>query len=222
MSVERFLPRRWWTRSALVAVAVAVVAIPAGWASNTFIDVPTSSPHHEDVNAILFAGITGGCGPGLYCPADPVRRDQMATFLRRGLGRTVITGTAADLTLTGTFQDITTSTITTGGAPGHSGVVLATGDFSAFATAGALGDAVAVEFRIVKDGGGQSSDGVTTVYPAAVMSTASASKTWYFSVATGVNETFRLQARVAAAMAGDATDVSARGRSLTLLYVPFG
>lgn len=222
MLIERFVPRGWWTRGALVVVALVAVAIPTGWASNTFNDVPTSSPHHDDINAILFAGITGGCGPGLYCPADPVRRDQMATFLRRSLGRTVIAGTQADMTLTGTFQDIASSTITTGGTPGHSGVVLATGDFSAVATAGALGDAVAVEFRIVKNGGGQSSDGVTTVYPAAATSASSVSKTWSFTVGTGVNETFRLQARVAAAMAGDASDVSARGRSLTLVYIPFG
>ena len=26
-------------------------------------------------------GITGGCGPGVYCPQNPVRRDQMAVFL---------------------------------------------------------------------------------------------------------------------------------------------
>lgn len=223
MSVERFVPRGWWARGALVAVAFASVAVPAGWATNTFGDVPTSSPHHDDVNRILYAGITGGCGPGLYCPADPVRRDQMASFLSRGLGRTVIAGTQADLTLTGSFQDIATSTITTGGTPGYTGIVLATGDFSPVAAAATLDDSALVEFRIVKDGGGQSSVGVTTLHPATVVvSAAAASKTWYFPVATGTNETFRLQARLAGSVAGDATDVSARGRSLTLLYVPFG
>ena len=29
-------------------------------------------------------GITGGCGGGNFCPANPVRRDQMAVFLLKG------------------------------------------------------------------------------------------------------------------------------------------
>jgi len=214
-------PRRLGRRLALAAIALSAIAVPAAWANHQFSDVPTGSVHHLDISAIAGAAITGGCAPGLYCPAEPVRRDQMASFLRRGLGRAVVAGTMADVTLTGSFQDIESASITTGGATGGAGVVLATGDFSAFASAGALGDAAAVEFRLVQDAGGQSSVGVTTLYPAAVVSTASASKTWLFTVDTGVNETFHLQARLAAAFAGDFTDVSARVRSLTLLYVPF-
>jgi hypothetical protein len=30
--------------------------------------------------------ITLGCGPGLYCPANPVTREQMAAFMIRSLG----------------------------------------------------------------------------------------------------------------------------------------
>ncbi len=38
------------------------------------------------IEAIAAAGITLGCNPEgtLYCPAEPVRRDQMASFLARG------------------------------------------------------------------------------------------------------------------------------------------
>ncbi len=216
------LLRRRWRPLALGAVVIAMIVAPAAWANHQFSDVTTASPHHEDISAIASARITGGCGPGLYCPADPVRRDQMASFLRRGLGRTTIAGTMADVTLTGSFQSVQTTSITTGGTTGGTGVVLATGDFTAFAGAGALGDAAVVEFRLVQDGGGQSSLGLTTLYPAVVVSTASASKTWFFPADTGVNETFHLQARLVAAMAGDFTDVSARSRTLTLLYVPFG
>ncbi len=56
-------------------------------ASNTaalsveFADVPASSPFHDDIIAIATEGVTGGCGGGNYCPASPVRRDQMAVFL---------------------------------------------------------------------------------------------------------------------------------------------
>ena len=215
------LPRRW-RPLALGAVVLAAIAVPTAWASHQFTDVPPTSPHHEDISAILGPGITGGCAPGLYCPDAPVRRDQMATFLRRGLGRATIAGQQAEVILTGSFQNVATSGITTGGATGGTGVVLATGNFSAFAAAGALGDAAAVEFRIVREGGGQSGIGQTTIYPAAVASTSSASKTWFFVVGTGTNQFFHLQARIVAAMAGDATDVSARFGTLTLLYVPFG
>lgn len=50
-----------------------------------FVDVPANNPHAADIDAIAAASITLGCGGGSYCPLDPVRRDQMASFLRRGL-----------------------------------------------------------------------------------------------------------------------------------------
>ena len=46
-----------------------------------FSDVPCSSGFAPWIEALFAAGITGGCGPGLYCPQNPVRRDQMAPFL---------------------------------------------------------------------------------------------------------------------------------------------
>jgi len=70
-----------------VIVLVSCVAVSVAQAFDLFADVPASSPHHNDVNALARAGITGGCAPGLYCPGDVVRRDQMASFLRRGFGR---------------------------------------------------------------------------------------------------------------------------------------
>ena len=42
---------------------------------------------HEDAsNRVATAGITRGCGGLDFCPFEPVRRDQMASFLGRGLG----------------------------------------------------------------------------------------------------------------------------------------
>ena len=43
--------------------------------------MPASSPFHADIITIATEGITSGCGGGNYCPASPVRRDQMAVFL---------------------------------------------------------------------------------------------------------------------------------------------
>lgn len=42
--------------------------------------------HSGSINAIAAAGITLGCDAGRYCPADPVRRDEMASFLARAFG----------------------------------------------------------------------------------------------------------------------------------------
>jgi hypothetical protein len=87
----RIEPPAWSRRRKRVTVAAAVVAavalVPLAWASDFFGDVPASNPHHDDVGAIAGAGITTGCGPGAYCPEQAVRRDQMASFMRRGFGR---------------------------------------------------------------------------------------------------------------------------------------
>jgi hypothetical protein len=52
-------------------------------AQHNFADVGTGT-HAQDIGAIAAAGITTGCGAGLYCPFDWVTREQMATFLARG------------------------------------------------------------------------------------------------------------------------------------------
>jgi subtilisin family serine protease len=41
----------------------------------------------DDIERLAFAGITDGCTPGRYCPAQPVTRGQMATFLSRAIDR---------------------------------------------------------------------------------------------------------------------------------------
>ncbi len=49
--------------------------------SGDFPDVPCTSPFAPWIEALADAGITGGCGGGNYCPANPVTRQQMAVFL---------------------------------------------------------------------------------------------------------------------------------------------
>jgi hypothetical protein len=46
-----------------------------------FPDVPCSSPFAAWVQELVARGITSGCGGGLYCPTNPVTREQMAVFL---------------------------------------------------------------------------------------------------------------------------------------------
>ncbi len=79
------LPRRRSTRLLAGAVVLAALFAPTTLANHLFTDVPAASPHHNDVTIINRAGITGGCGPGLYCPTQFVQRDQMASFVARTL-----------------------------------------------------------------------------------------------------------------------------------------
>lgn len=58
-----------------------------GSAPNVFTD-DEGNTHEANINRIAAAGITTGCGSGLYCPATTVRRDAMASFLARSVGLT--------------------------------------------------------------------------------------------------------------------------------------
>ena len=53
-----------------------------------FTDVVAGSTHAAAIDDVAAAGITVGCNPEgtLFCPADLVTREQMATFLARALG----------------------------------------------------------------------------------------------------------------------------------------
>lgn len=50
-----------------------------------FADVPPNGTHAGNVGAIAAAGVTAGCRTNQYCPADPVMRDQMASFIHRAV-----------------------------------------------------------------------------------------------------------------------------------------
>jgi hypothetical protein len=65
----------WWKRSVSPAPFTA-----------TFTDVPPVDPGFQYIEALVAAGITGGCGGGQYCPNNPVTRRQMAVFLAKALG----------------------------------------------------------------------------------------------------------------------------------------
>ncbi len=50
-----------------------------------FTDVPCTSGFSPWINELVAENITGGCGTGIYCPADPVKRQQMAVLLLKTL-----------------------------------------------------------------------------------------------------------------------------------------
>ncbi|MGQ0848702.1 MAG: PQQ-dependent sugar dehydrogenase [Actinomycetota bacterium] len=78
----------------LASPAVAQTLPPGG----TFVD-DDGNLHEAAIEAIAAAGITSGCGTGLYCPSQAVTRAEMAVFLIRALGESPIAHR-------GTFPDV--------------------------------------------------------------------------------------------------------------------
>lgn len=84
---RRHLSRK---RLGVLLVAIALAAPAVVLANHRFSDVPTANSFHGQIDTLANAGITVGCNPPTnthYCPADPVRRDQMAAFIIRSAGR---------------------------------------------------------------------------------------------------------------------------------------
>lgn len=82
----RFCPDDPVTRGQMAAFLRRALEgrIRAG-APQAFSDVGGSS-FAADIAWLSATGITKGCGAGLFCPDDPVTREQMASFLARALG----------------------------------------------------------------------------------------------------------------------------------------
>jgi hypothetical protein len=60
----------WWSFTAL---------------PQSFTDVPTTHWAWPWIERLYAAGITTGCGAGIYCPDQPTLRSEMAVFLLRGI-----------------------------------------------------------------------------------------------------------------------------------------
>jgi hypothetical protein len=84
------IARRAAALAATLIVAASLLAVQPRAvlaADPTFTDIG-ASPFQTEIEFLVDAGITQGCNPPantMYCPTDPVRRDQMASFLGRGL-----------------------------------------------------------------------------------------------------------------------------------------
>jgi hypothetical protein len=75
--------REQMTLALAQALAINPPACVAG--QEMFNDVPASSPFCPWIEELSRRGITGGCAPGLFCPGDPVTRQQMAVFIVRAM-----------------------------------------------------------------------------------------------------------------------------------------
>ena len=80
-ATDRFCPTTTVNREQMASFIARVLALPAP-ERDWFAD-DEGSGHEDDINRIADAGITLGCGGGMYCPSAAVNREQMATFLRR-------------------------------------------------------------------------------------------------------------------------------------------
>ena len=81
---HRYCPTANVTRAQMAIFLVRALGLP-----------PSTGDHFADddgmtgesqINSLYEAGVTGGCGPGKFCPKSPVTRAQMAAFLKRALG----------------------------------------------------------------------------------------------------------------------------------------
>jgi hypothetical protein len=76
----------------LLLLTIALLNLPAiAVATHVFTDVPDNATHAAGIHYIADAGITAGCTPTEYCPADSLTRAQMGTFLHRASGNSATT-----------------------------------------------------------------------------------------------------------------------------------
>jgi glucose/arabinose dehydrogenase len=80
---NKYCPDSNVTRGQMAAFLARALALPP--TATDYFDDDNASAFEGDINRLAAAGITGGCATRRFCPGDPVRRDQMASFLSRAL-----------------------------------------------------------------------------------------------------------------------------------------
>ena len=78
---RRFCPTAAVTRAQMAMFLDRALGLPNG--TTDYFDDDDGKTGEVSINALAASGITGGCGPRLYCPTRAVTREQMAAFLYR-------------------------------------------------------------------------------------------------------------------------------------------
>ena len=78
-----FCPSQPVTRAQMATFLVRALELPE--AGRDYFGDDEGSVHEDAINGLAAAGVTVGCGEGVFCPSQPVTRAQMATFLVRAL-----------------------------------------------------------------------------------------------------------------------------------------
>ena len=81
---DRFCPGDPLTRAQMAVILARALPGLAPPTQDHFSD-DDGAVSETAINALAANGIIDGCGPGRFCPDDPVRRDQAATLLARAL-----------------------------------------------------------------------------------------------------------------------------------------
>ena len=114
---SRYCPAGTVRRDEMASFLARALDLPL-LSSGPFTDIG-GNIHAGAINAIAAAGITLGCDADRYCPADSVRRDEMASFLARAFSLSSAPSPFAD-----TFGNVHESNI---GAIAAAGVTLGCG-----------------------------------------------------------------------------------------------
>jgi parallel beta-helix repeat protein len=100
----KFCPRDSITREQMAAFLHRALEGKVATGSTTQFRDTSSSIFEDDIRWLSATGITKGCEDDMFCPKDPVTREQMAGFLRRALEDKLSVGSPID------FSDTSRST----------------------------------------------------------------------------------------------------------------
>jgi hypothetical protein len=81
--VREYCPKASVKRDQMASFLVRAFKLPP--AVTDYFNDDEGNLHELQINALARSGITGGCGPGRYCPTNVVTRGQMTAFLHRAL-----------------------------------------------------------------------------------------------------------------------------------------
>ena len=210
-------------------VVLVLLLIPAMVAANhQFGDVNTGASYHDEVESLVGAGITSGCGGGNYCPGSAVSRGQMAQFMVRGLG-VAASGYGELAAADAEAFYVATVAIRTGGLPGGTGYLTVDADLSVLDLSASCpcGVIFSIEETTTFDPGPVGTMGTSPIVSGG--SAASGSVSWVFEVPTGTDVEFGLWASIfndEPVALGEGTN-GGKGStiltgSITAEYSPFG
>jgi S-layer homology domain len=80
----RYCPNEVVSRGQMASFLARALDLPA--ATKDYFRDDNGSVHESNIDRLAKAGLTSGCGTGLYCPTSAVTRGQMAAFLHRAFG----------------------------------------------------------------------------------------------------------------------------------------
>jgi len=81
--VDLFCPNDKVTRAEVATWLARAFDLPA--TANDYFSDDETSPNEADINRLAAAGLTSGCGSGIYCPTRVLKRGELATFIVRAL-----------------------------------------------------------------------------------------------------------------------------------------